>query len=171
MTTAAAYPHDADLAKAVAPLGAIDPAERVATPPLRLPLDQGRECLVQWQPDSEGGTWSLLLHARPVDPSDTGSPVARLALHLTNPTGEPSADAPSVYWEHADDAFRAWAAARLPVIAADIAARQPEELAALRARSGVGGTVPRKLSGLLPHLVVLGGLAVFAYMFGIVHIK
>ncbi|MCA8930305.1 MAG: hypothetical protein KDC18_19775 [Alphaproteobacteria bacterium] len=165
MTSPSASPSDPALLAALAPLGAIDPADRAIAPPHRRPLDERRECLVIWQPDSEGGDWSLVVYARPVDPTDTATPVARLALHLPA-----SQDRASVHWEDADPAFRAWAAAELPAIARDLAAGQPAELARLRARARINTNVAGKLSGLLPHAVVLGGLAAFAYMFGIVNI-
>jgi|GEM_PF-4643508 len=157
---------DAALINALAPLQAIDPNERIAAAPMRLPLDAARECLVIWQPDSDGGAWSLVVYARPVATADTATPVARLALHLPAKADE----TPSVFWEGADDAFRAWALAQLPGIAHDLAKRQPADLAAVRRRAGVQTNAIRKLSGLLPHAVVLAGLAVFAYMFGVVNI-
>ena len=129
-------------------------------------MDDGRECLVQWQPDAEGGDWSLVLHARPLDVNDTETAIARLALHLPE-DGQP----PSAHWEAAEDAFRAWAKAQLPAIAAEIAGCQPADLAAAQARAGISANAIRKLSELLPHVVVLGGFAVFAYMFGVVHIN
>jgi len=138
----------------------------VTAPPRRLPIGDGRECLVQWQPDSEGGDWSLVLHARSPDATDIETQVARLALHL--PEGE---QPPSIYWEGADEAFRGWAAASLPAIARDIADRQASELEAVRLRAGLTANLTRKLGELLPHVVVLGGLAVFAYMFGVVHVN
>ena len=150
---------------AMAPLLALEPAQRVAAPPQRLPLPDGRECLVQWQPDSDGGSWSLVLHARPVAVTDSETPSARLALHLSD--AEPAL---AVFWENADPVFRDWVLANLPMIARQIAGGQPAELATVQQRAGLSGNVVGKLSGLLPHVVVLGGLAVFAYMFGVVHI-
>ncbi len=166
MSTAADSADEAALTEAMAPLLAIDPAQRIATPPQRLPLPDGRECLVQWQADSDGGDWSLVLHARAVDVTDTATPLARLALHLRD--AEPAS---AVFWENADQAFREWVPAHLPGIVRQIAGDQAAEFAAVRQRAGLAGNVVGKLSGLLPHVVVLGGLAAFAYMFGIVHIK
>lgn len=166
MNTAPASPDEPALAEAMAPLRAIPAASRVTAPPRRLPMADGRECLVQWQPDSEGGDWSLVLHARSPDATDIETPLARLALHLRE-----GAKPPSIYWEGADEAFRGWVAENLPAIARDVAARQAAELEAVRLRAGITANLARKLGELLPHVVVLGGLAVFAYMFGIVHIN
>jgi hypothetical protein len=120
---------------------------------------------VQWQSDADCSAWSLVLHARPQAVRDTETPLARLALHL--PGGDKQ---PSVFWEGADDSFRAWVPAHLPAIAQDIASHQPADLAQAQARAGVSENIARKLSELLPHVVVLAGLAAFAYMFGVVNI-
>ena len=165
MSTAAYTADDAALLPSLAPLLAIDQNHRIAAAPRRLAMPDGRECLVQWQSDADGSNWSLVLHARPQAVRDTETPLARLALHL--PEGDQQ---PSIFWEGPDDAFRAWTAAQLPAIAQDIACHQAADLAQAQARAGVSAGIARKLSGLLPHVVVLGGLAAFAYMFGVVNI-
>jgi hypothetical protein len=165
MTDPVAAGRDAELLSALKPLSAIDPSERVAAPPQRLPLADGRECLVLWRPDSAGGDWSLVLHGRTPDIADTSQAVARLAVHM------PSEGAPAVFWEDADDAFRDWIASQFATIVQSLAQRQPSELASVRQRAGLSNSLARKLGEMLPHMVALGGLVAFAYMFGIVHIK
>ena len=166
MNAVAASADDTALMEAMAPLRAIAPDSRIAAPPQRLAMDDGRECLVQWRAEWEGGEWALVLHARSPDPLDLDTQPARLALHL--PEG---GEAPSVYWERADEVFRQWAIAHVPAIAREIADAQPGELATVRKRARLSAGAARKLGELLPHAVVLGGMAVFAYMFGVVHIN
>jgi hypothetical protein len=164
MTQPVAAGRDAELLSALMPLSAIDPSERVAAPPQRLLLDDGRECLVLWRPDSAGGDWSLVLYGRTLDVADTSTAVARLAVHV------PSDGAPAIYWEDADDAFRDWVASQFPPIVQGLAQNQASELASVRQRAGVSDGIAKKLGEMLPHFVVLGGMLAFAYMFGIVHI-
>jgi hypothetical protein len=83
----------------------------------------------------------------------------------------PSEGAPAVFWEDADDAFRDWIASQFATIVQSLAQRQPSELASVRQRAGLSNSLARKLGEMLPHMVALGGLVAFAYMFGIVHIK
>jgi len=166
MNTVANRTEDAALLAALAPLRAIDQNHRLAAAPRRLAMPDGRECLVQWQSDADGSDWSLVLHARPQAVRDTETPLARLALHLPEDDQQPL-----VFWEGADDAFRAWVPAQLPAIALDITSHQAADLAQAQVRAGVSASIARKLSGLLPHVVVLVGLAAFAYMFGVVNIN
>ncbi len=165
MTEQDVSPINARLIAAIEPLAAIDPSDRVIAPPQRVTLSEGRECLVLWQPDSVGGDWSVVLHARPADPQDAVTPVGRLAVHM------PSDGAAAVYWEDADREFREFVADRFASIVEELAARQSVELANVRNRAGLSSNIARGMGSYIPHLVVLGGLAAFAYMFGIVHIK
>ena len=157
--------NDEALLQALAPLAAIDPSDRIAAPPRRLPLSDGRECLVLWHADAAGADWTLTLIARPDDPADRESPLTRLALHLPTSEGEPSAA-----WEGEDADFRAWLGQHLPGIAQDLAAAQPTVRSTTIERAGLSNTRAQKLGELLPHLVLLGALAAFVYMFGVVHI-
>ncbi len=166
MTDRAAFPSDASLIAATAPLRSIDASDRIAAPPSRRPMGDGRECLVLWRPESMDDDWSLVLYGRPSDASDTQTPVARLALHLPSNGSDPS-----VYWEDADPTFRAWVEANLGDISQSIAGQQPQHLAAARQQAGLSTNLAQKLGELIPHVVVLGGLTAFAYMFGVVHIK
>ena len=165
MTEQDVSPINARLIAAIEPLAAIDPSDRVIAPPQRVTLSEGRECLVLWQPDSVGGDWSVVLHARPADLHDAVTPIGRLAVYL------PTDGAATVFWENADREFRAFAADRFASIVQDLAARQSIEAANVRKRAGLSSSAARKMGAYIPHLVVLGGLAAFAYMFGIVHVK
>lgn len=166
MTDSTASPTEASLIAAVEPLRAIGADDRVAASPSRVPMSDGRECLVLWRPNSTNGDWSLVLYARSPNPAEHRALVARLAVHL--PAGNKS---PAVFWEDADPEFRQWADANLPEIAREIAHEQPQQLAVVRQRAGLSDSLAKKFGEIIPHLVVLGGLAGFAYMFGIVHIK
>jgi hypothetical protein len=156
---------DTVLLAAIRPLADVDPSDRVAAPPQRLPMSETRECQVIWQADSVGGEWSLVLHARSPDVRDQDMLIARCAVHL------PLDGLPSIHWEDADSQFCAFVANHFSAIVCDLADRQPAELAVVRSRAGLSDRSARKLGAFIPHLVALGGLAAFAYMFGIVHIK
>ncbi len=156
---------DNDLTDPLSALASLDSDQCVALPPRRLPLQEGQECLVQWQPGKRTSEWRLCLTKRPVSLDDTTAGVQQFRASV-----DVQDRSSSVAWEYADADFGDWVKRHLPGIATEIRDLQQQERQTLVKRAQI--TERRTtVKDFIPHIVILLALAAFAYMFATVHIK
>lgn len=156
---------------ALAALTALEPRDCVPLPPRRIPLPDGRECLVQWQPGDGPGRWRLSLTERSARPDDRSSPVSIFSARI-----DLSARKASVEWENvaSDDTgrnFAQWIESNLSRIVSEVVAAQVGARTPFLRRARAKGHAGVSLLDFVPHVVIVVALAAFVYMFGVIHVK
>ncbi|MGY9054426.1 MAG: hypothetical protein ACKVGZ_02265 [Alphaproteobacteria bacterium] len=151
---------------ALQPLKALDASACIQLPPRRIPLDGEHECLIQWLAGRDDNHWTLAVTRRAASLEANAAASASLTASVDLASGQIA-----IEWDKADAAFVQWAEANLAAITSQTIASQPGEYQAVMERAGLDGRKGTRLTEFIPHFVILAALAVFAYMFSIVHIK